>query len=133
LHEIDSYPHHLGEGKLANAEENDIQYYKGIAYAGLGDQEQSVYFLHLATVGSQEPQQAFFYNDQQPDKIYYQGLAYQALGLEDKAKSRFNKLIAHGKKHLFDTCRIDYFAVSLPDLAIWKTIWMYVTEYIAIM
>lgn len=120
LHEIDSYPHHLGEGKLANAEENDIQYYKGIAYAGLGDQEQSVYFLHLATVGSQEPQQAFFYNDQQPDKIYYQGLAYQALGLEDKAKSRFNKLIAHGKKHLFDTCRIDYFAVSLPDLAIWE-------------
>ncbi|TJZ61038.1 DUF5107 domain-containing protein [Sphingobacterium olei] len=120
LHEIDSYPHNLGEGKLANAEENDINYYKGVAYAGLGDQEQSLYFLHLATVGSQEPQQAFFYNDQQPDKIFYQGLAFKALGLEDKARSRFNKLIAHGKKHLFDTCRIDYFAVSLPDLAIWE-------------
>lgn len=26
----------------------------------------------------------------------------------------------HGEKHLFDTCRIDYFAVSLPDLAIWE-------------
>lgn len=26
----------------------------------------------------------------------------------------------HGEKHLFDHCRIDYFAVSLPDLAIWE-------------
>ena len=26
----------------------------------------------------------------------------------------------HGKKHLFDHCRIDYFAVSLPELAIWE-------------
>jgi len=41
------------------------------------------------------------------------------LGDENKAKSRFNKLIAHGEKHLFDDCKIDYFAVSLPDLAIW--------------
>src|SRR5690606_34815680 len=49
-----------------------------------------------------------------------QTCALPILGLEDKAKSRFNKLIAHGKKHLFDTCRIDYFAVSLPDLAIWE-------------
>ena len=27
-------------------------------------------------------------------------------------------MIKHGEKHLFDHCRIDYFAVSLPDLAI---------------
>ncbi|MDR1502803.1 MAG: hypothetical protein LBT43_10140, partial [Prevotella sp.] len=38
----------------------------------------------------------------------------------DKAHSRYNKLVAHGEKHLFDNCRIDYFAVSLPDLAIWE-------------
>ena len=29
-------------------------------------------------------------------------------------------MIKHGEKHLFDHCRIDYFAVSLPDLAIWE-------------
>lgn len=120
LHEIDTYPHNLGEGKLSNAEENDVDYYKGIAYRGLGDEKQSLIYLQKATVGSSEPQQAFFYNDQQPDKIYYQGLAWEALGNADKAKSRYNKLINHGEKHLFDNCRIDYFAVSLPDLAIWE-------------
>lgn len=120
LHETDTYPHNLGEGKLANAEENDIDYYKGIAYRGLGDEQKAQFFLQKATVGMAEPQQAFFYNDQQPDKIYYQGLAWEALGNMDKAHSRYNKLVAHGEKHLFDNCRIDYFAVSLPDLAIWE-------------
>ena len=120
LHEIDAYPHNLGEGKLTNAEENDVDYYKGLAYRGLGDDENALNYLTKATQGSSEPQQAFFYNDQQPDKIFYQGLAWRVLGEEDKARSRFNRLIAHGEKHLFDQCKIDYFAVSLPDLAIWE-------------
>lgn len=120
LTETDLYPHNLGEGKLANAEENDIDYYKGLLYRALKDEERAQYYLAKATVGSSEPRQAFFYNDQQPDKIFYQGLAWEALGNRDRARSRFNKLIDHGKKHLFDRCRIDYFAVSLPDLAIWE-------------
>lgn len=120
LKETDKYPENLGEGKLSNAEENDIWYYKGVAYRGLGDEENAVRCFVEATIGSSEPQQAFYYNDQQPDKIFYQGLAWRALGKEDKARSRFNKLINHGEKHLFDNCRIDYFAVSLPDLAIWE-------------
>ena len=119
LHETDHYPHNLGEGKLTNAEENDIDYFKGLAYRGLGDEVNAVHHFRKATTGSSEPQQAFYYNDQQPGNIFYQGLAWEALGESDKAKSRFNKLIDHGKKHLFDDCKIDYFAVSLPDLAIW--------------
>ncbi|MDR0697913.1 MAG: DUF5107 domain-containing protein [Tannerella sp.] len=120
LHETDVYPNNLGEGKLINTEENDIDYYKGVAYRGTGNEEKALSFFAKATVGSSEPQQAFFYNDQQPDKIYYQGLAWEALGDTDKAKSRYYKLINHGEKHLFEDCRIDYFAVSLPDLAIWE-------------
>ena len=145
LNETDVYPENLGEGKLFNAEENEIHYYKGIAYKGLEEKAEAKakaeaetkakaeaetkakaeaetkakeWFIK-ATVGSSEPVQAFFYNDQQPDKIFYQGLAWRELGDENKARSRFNKLIAHGEKHLFDDCKIDYFAVSLPDLAIW--------------
>jgi tetratricopeptide (TPR) repeat protein len=120
LHETDVYPHNLGEGKLINIEENDVNYYKGVAYKGIEEEEQALFYFNKATTGSSEPQQAFFYNDQQPDKIYYQGLAWEALGNADKAKSCYNKLINHGEKHLFDACRIDYFAVSLPDLAIWE-------------
>lgn len=120
LQETEVYPYNLGEGKLANAEENDIWFYQGEAYRGLGEEEKAVRYYKKATQGSSEPQQAFFYNDQQPDKIFYQGLAWRALGCEDKARGCFNKLIKHGEKHLFDNCRIDYFAVSLPDLAIWE-------------
>lgn len=119
LKETDSYPHNLGEGKLCNAEENEILYYKGLAYKGLGDTVNATKHFTQATIGSKEPVQAFFYNDQQPDKIYFQGLAWRELGDENKARSCFNKLIAHGEKHLFDDCKIDYFAVSLPELAIW--------------
>jgi tetratricopeptide (TPR) repeat protein len=119
LKETEFYPHNLGEGKLKNAEENEVFYYKGLAYKGLGDIENANRNFVEATLGSPEPVQAFFYNDQQPDKIFYQGLAWRELGDEDKACSRFNKLLAHGEKYLFEKSRIDYFAVSLPDLAIW--------------
>ena len=120
MNKTESYPYNLGEGKLAGAEENDIYYYKGLCYRELGKESEALGCFHKATVGSSEPAQAFFYNDQQPDKIFYQGLAWRALGDEKKARSRFNKLIKHGEKHLFDNCKIDYFAVSLPDLAIWE-------------
>ncbi|MDR1335699.1 MAG: DUF5107 domain-containing protein [Tannerella sp.] len=120
LHETDAYPHNLGEGKLINAEENDVDYYKGMAYRGAGDEERALSCFTKAAAGApSEPQQAFFYNDRQPDRIFYQGLAWKALGNTDRAKSCFHKLIDCGEKHLFDDCRLDYFAVSLPDLAIW--------------
>jgi tetratricopeptide (TPR) repeat protein len=119
LSETAIYPHNLGEGKLINAEENDIHYYTGLAFNGLGNKEKAHMYWKKATAGSSEPKQAFFYNDAQPDKIFYRGLAWRALGEENKARSCFNKLLACGEKHLFDTCKIDYFAVSLPDLAIW--------------
>lgn len=120
LKETDSYPHNLGEGKLSIAEENEIDYYKGQAYQGLGEKENARKYFERATIGSSEPQQAFFYNDQNPSNIFYRGLAWNALGNEKKAHDCFRKLISHGEKHLNDKGKIDYFAVSLPDLAIWE-------------
>ena len=112
------YPHNLGEGKLPGAQENDIDYYRGIAYQALGNQEKSEFYFRKASEGLSEP--AIYYNDQQPDKIFYQGLAWEALGNPENARKRFNKLISYGEKHLFDQVKIDYFAVSLPDLLIWE-------------
>ena len=120
LLETDVYPANLREGKLETVEENDLNYYKALAYKGLGDEAKANEFFIKATLGAKEPQQAFFYNDQQPDKIYYQGLAWKALGNQGKANSRFHALIKHGEYYLFEDCKIDYFAVSLPDLAIWE-------------
>ena len=53
---------------------------------------------------------------QPADLILYQGLANRALGREERARSRFHKLIRYGEKHYYDEGTIDYFAVSLPDL-----------------
>lgn len=120
LNETDSYPYNLGEGKLSTVNENDVDYYKGLCYRGLGDEVSAVEWFMKATEGPDEPKQAFYYNDENPDKIYFQGMAWRALGREEKAKDRFEKLIAHGEKHINDDCKIEYFAVSLPDLAIWE-------------
>lgn len=120
LKETVKYPENLGEGKLATAEENDIHYFLGCAYEGLGHLEEAEKYFVLAAKGSEEPAIAFFYNDQQPDKIFYQGLAWRKLGDEGQAKKRFYKLIQHGEQHFFDKVKIDYFAVSLPDLLIWE-------------
>ena len=57
-----------------------------------------------------------YYNDQPADMILYQGLAHRKLGREAKALSRFHKLVDYGEGHMFDEVKIDYFAVSLPDL-----------------
>src|SRR5690606_4105549 len=65
-----------------------------------------------------EPAAAIFYNDQPPDKIFYQGAALMKLGREDEAQQRFSRLIAYGRQHYNDAMKIDYFAVSLPDLMI---------------
>ena len=61
-----------------------------------------------------------YYNDQPPEMIFYQGLAHRALGDEAGALSRFNKLVDYAEQHLNDHVKIDYFAVSLPDLQIFE-------------
>lgn len=108
----------LGEAKLVGAQENDINFYLGCAYKGIGEQRRSKEYLLKATIGIAEPASAMFYNDQPPEMIFYQGLALRELAQYDQAKGRFNKLIDYGEKHLFDNVIIDYFAVSLPDFLI---------------
>ena len=120
LLECYEYPYHLGEGKLRGAQENDFNYYLGCAYEGMGQAEKARQCFELASIGLSEPVAAIYYNDQKPDKIFYQGMALLKLGREEEARSRFNRLIVYGEKHLYDQIRIDYFAVSLPDLLIWE-------------
>lgn len=131
LEECLVYPHHLGEGKLHGAQENDFYYLLGCAYEGkckaLGLDHADACTLRgkaeecfeKATLGPQEPAAAMYYNDAKPDKIFYQGLALLKLGRFNEAHGRFYKLVNYGKNHLFDNVTMDYFAVSLPDLQIW--------------
>ncbi len=118
LNELEDYPENLGEGKLYGTQENDIHYLLGCAYEGLGNQEKAIAFYEAATIGISEPVQAIYYNDPQPDKIVYQALAWQKLGNLKKAIAIFKKFIAFGEQHKDDIMRIDYFAVSLPDMLV---------------
>jgi len=120
LKECLEYPHNLGEGKLSGAQENDFHYWLGCAYKGLGKYKEANTFWKLAKEGNTEPAAAIFYNDQKPDKIFYQGLALLKLNTPEQANICFNSLISFGEKHLDETIKLDYFAVSLPDLMIWE-------------
>ncbi|RZL13345.1 MAG: DUF5107 domain-containing protein, partial [Pedobacter sp.] len=115
-----TYPYNLGEGKLFGAQENEIFYWLGCAYEALNDIDTANSYFIKATEGLDEPSAAVFYNDQQPDKIFYQGLAWDKLGRQDKAASIFTKLISYSGQHLNDNIKIDYFAVSLPNLLIFE-------------
>lgn len=112
------YPTNLGEGKLSGAQENDLNYYIGCAYEGLGDSEKAKEYFEKASTGIEEPSGVMFYNDVPPEMIFYQGLACIKLGNPQQAKEKFGKLINYGEKHLHDIVTIDYFAVSLPDFLI---------------
>ncbi len=118
LNKAQAYPHNLGEGKLFGAAENDIFYWLGCAHEGLNNNDSAQRYFEKATEGLAEPSAAIFYNDQQPDKIFYQGLAWKKLGDIQKATQIFNKLVEFGKTHFNDDIKIDYFAVSLPNMLI---------------
>ncbi|HEX6431898.1 MAG TPA: tetratricopeptide repeat protein, partial [Niastella sp.] len=120
LEQAQVYPPDLGEGKLHGAQENDIFYWLACAYEGMGNTKKEAAFLQKATQGLSEPSAAMFYNDQQPDKIFYQGLAWNALAEKEKASQIFSRLVEYGQAHLQDVVKIDYFAVSLPDLLIFE-------------
>ena len=119
LNRAQYYPSNLGEGKLYGAQENAIFYWLGCAFDGLGRADKANESWQLASGGLKEPAPAIFYNDQQPDTIYYQGLALLKLRKMEQATERFEKLIGFGTLHQNDEFKLDYFAVSLPDLQIW--------------
>lgn len=119
LEECLVYPHHLGEGKLHGALDNDFLYFLGLAYKALGNEDKACECWQKGIQAPTEPAAALYYNDAAPDKLFYAGLCERALGHEEAARSRFNRLIAYGEKHLFDEAKPDYFAVSLPDLMVW--------------
>lgn len=111
------YPHNLGEGKLAGANDNDIYYMLGCEYAEV-DKEKSEKAFRLAARGGSELSSAMYYNDQPPEMVYYMALAYKALGDVARAECLFDALTAYCGEHYDDEIKIDYFAVSLPDFLI---------------
>lgn len=113
------YPDHLGEGRLIGAQEQDIYYFLGQAYALKGDPDAARRCWEAAAKGDLQPTDALYYNDAKPEKIFYQGLALRALGREAEARTKFRMLADYGRDNLHRPAVMDYFAVSMPDLVVW--------------
>ena len=112
------YPENLGEGRLEGTKDNHLYYHLGLALEGQGKTAEARQCFEAATVGTDEPAGAMYYNDQPADMILYQGLAYSKLGRQKQARARFYRLIDYGEQHLPDQVKIEYFAVSLPEFLI---------------
>lgn len=114
------YPENLGEGKLEGCRDNNIYYYLGLTEELLGEAEEAGKCFRQALEGSNEVAGMMYYNDQPADMILYQGLACYKLGLQKDGNRMMYRLIDFGEQHVCDEVKIDYFAVSLPDLMIYE-------------
>ncbi len=114
-----SYPENLGEGRLEGTKDNHLYYTLGLIYDAVGKKEQAVECYEKATLGKTEAAGVMYYYDQPADMILYNGLALIKLGREKEASERFNELLDYADKHISDVFKMDYFAVSLPDMSVY--------------
>lgn len=114
------YPENLGEGKIEGSKDNNIYYYLGLAEEALGETEEAKRHFMRASTGSDAVAGMMYYNDQPADMLLYQGLARYKLGELGGGNTMMYKLIDFGEQHLRDQVKIEYFAVSLPDLMIYE-------------
>lgn len=118
LNEAVSYPEKLGEGRLEGTKNNHIYYHKGLCYEMLHNREKATDCFEKATLGAMEVAGMMYYYDQPADMILYQGLAFEKLGKKKEANARFYRLLDFGEQHLRDEFKMDYFAVSMPDMSV---------------
>ncbi|MCR4908123.1 MAG: DUF5107 domain-containing protein [Lachnospiraceae bacterium] len=113
-----SYPKNLGEGRLEGTKDNNLYYTLGLALEMQGEKEKAAECFEKATLGAMEPAGMMYYYDQPADMILYQGFAKEKLGDKPQANARFYKLLDYGEHHVFDLFKMDYFAVSMPDMSV---------------
>ena len=111
-----SYPQNLGEGRLEGTRDNHLYYTLGLILEKLGEPEKATECYQKATLGAMEPAGMMYYYDQPADMILYQGWAKQKLGCDGEANARFYRLLDYGEQHVRDVFKMDYFAVSMPDI-----------------
>lgn len=121
LEEAVSYPENLGEGRLEGTKDNNVFYYLGIACEMLSEKEMAKECFEKATLGAMEVAGMMYYYDQPAEMILYQGLAKEKLGDRKGANSRYYRLLDYGEQHVRDEFKMDYFAVSMPDMSVFDT------------
>lgn len=114
------YPENLGEGKLPITPDNEPDYWIGVSLASKGETDLAAASFKSASQGNHEPSLSLYYNDTPARAILYQGLAWRALDNEVEARRRFFALRDYGERHETESLEPDYFAVSFPELVVFK-------------
>ncbi|HEV2331389.1 MAG TPA: DUF5107 domain-containing protein [Verrucomicrobiae bacterium] len=107
-------PLNLGEAKHLLANQSDIHYRLGEAFAGLGDKESARrHWLLAATFKGdfQEMRVCAF-----SEMTYYSGLALKQLGETARARKLFRDLLNYARTLRRAAAKIEYFATSLPTM-----------------
>ncbi len=107
-------PRHLGEAKHLLANQSDIHYWLGCAFAGLADQTRArQHWLAAANFKGdfQEMSVRAF-----SEMTYFCGAALKKLERQAEAKNLFRSLLVYATKLQKSPANIDYFATSLPTM-----------------
>ena len=107
-------PQNLGEAKHVLANQSDIRYWLGCAFAAGGDRSQAVqHWLAAATFkGDFQEMSVRAYSEM----TYYSAMSWKKLGSKKKAGKLFSELLACGRRLKKTEAKIDYFATSLPTM-----------------
>ena len=111
-------PRNLGEAKHLLANQSDVHYFLGRAFAALGDEAAARrhYMKAAAARGDfqQMAVQAF------SEMTYYSALALRALGRGEEAEELLRALLRYAEALEGERAVIDYFATSLPTLLLFN-------------
>lgn len=107
-------PKNLGEAKHLLANQSDIHYWLGCAYAATGDSAAARRHWRAAATFKGDFQQmsvrAF------SEMTYYSAKSWEKLGQRKKAQKLFRELLAYAQQLQKSRAKIDYFATSLPTM-----------------
>lgn len=112
-------PEELGEDRLILDKDNDLHYHLGEAYELCGDKAAATAEYALAAQGSSEIADDVYYNDSPVEYVYYIAKACKKLGDARRAEEIAAALREYAARNRSAKKKLDYFAVSLPDLLIW--------------
>lgn len=107
-------PENLGEAKHLLANQSDIHYWLGVAYATAGDERKMRHHWTIAAGSAGDFQQMAV--REHSEMTYYRALAMQRLGRVAEARKLLQDLARYAHKLASAPARIDYFATSLPTM-----------------
>jgi tetratricopeptide (TPR) repeat protein len=111
-------PRNLSEARHLLANQSEIHYWLGCAFAGLGHQKSARHHW-LAAANFRGDFQEMSVRDFS-EMTYYSALSWQKLGRKAKAGKLFKDLLAYAKQLQKSEAKIDYFATSLPTMLLFN-------------